>query len=354
MILERIKVLFYIFTVVMGLVAFSFHTATAQVEQDDEEASIPLDHFYLKPKGRGLRTFLSKFHWSFSTGYGHTFYRQDLDGFALVNQQDNGPVIYDANPSGTGGIGYNYWFNDVKTTNNIAAGPNDFTVSSDTTDLRFKAPGTSIPLNFTVHMEFDRYKIGGGVMFEYHRPGTFKPTVYEDQISSFEPDFGSAFYKKYYLILGARVYRYYEYSISVDANIGAFNLSKKFNKEVMDKGVYVNLGATFERDMSEYFKLFVRPSFDIKSFTTNMPESNLSISQSMNAAYLTFGFTYRIPELPKCFLKQCTTQVNHQHGEREYRSRMHPIYKKQNPHHGENYPTLIKYKKKNRNKLNAY
>ena len=47
-------------------------------------------------------------------------------------------------------------------------------------------------------------------------------------------------------------------------------------------------------------------------------------------------------------------QINHAHGNREYRSRMHPIWKKQNPHYGENYPNLIKYKGKNKYKLNPY
>ena len=46
--------------------------------------------------------------------------------------------------------------------------------------------------------------------------------------------------------------------------------------------------------------------------------------------------------------------MNHAHGNREYRSQVHPIYKKQNPHYGENHPNLIKYKGKNKYKLNPY
>jgi hypothetical protein len=46
--------------------------------------------------------------------------------------------------------------------------------------------------------------------------------------------------------------------------------------------------------------------------------------------------------------------MNHAHGNREYRSRVHPFYKKQNPNYGENYPRLIKYKGKNKRKLNPY
>jgi hypothetical protein len=74
----------------------------------------------------------------------------------------------------------------------------------------------------------------------------------------------------------------------------------------------------------------------------------------MNAGYLQVGLSYSIPELPRCYLKDCKIQINHAHGNKEYRSRRHPIYKKQNPGYGENHPTLIKYKGKNKRKLNPY
>ena len=332
---------------------------TTAVAQTEKNVSIPLDHFYADPENNnGLRKILSKLHFSFSTGYGRTFYSQNISDFSVLQVPDSTPVIF-ANglntASGNLSTGYKYWFNDIESQSNIAFVPsNAFIVRADTTDLKFKAPGLSIPLNLSIHVEFDRYRIGGGAMFEYHRPGTFRPTQFEDQIGTYDPDFGSVFYKKYYGMIGVKVYRYYEYMVSIDANIGAYNLTKKFNKSIIQKGIYVNIGPTIEREMSEYFRLFVRPSFDIKNFTLNIPETDLSVTQSMNAFYITFGFTYRIPELRKCFIKKCTTQVNHQHGNREYRSRMHPIWKKQNPHHGENYPKLIRYKGKNKKKMHAY
>lgn len=354
MIINGLRTLFLVCIYILA-----FAGANQMMAQNDKNVSIPLDHFYADPENNnGLRKLLSKLHFSFSTGYGNTFYRQDISDFSVLQRPGTSPVIFSKDLNTSGGslsTAYNYWFNDIKSDSSITFDPaNSFFVQADTADLKFKAPGMSIPLNLSIHLEFDRYRIGGGFTFEYHRPGTFRPTAFEDRIGTYEPDFGSVFYKKYYGMLGVRVYRYYEYSLSIDANIGAFNLTDKFNKSIIQKGVYVNIGPTIERDMSEYFRLFVKPSFDVKSFTLNIPETDLSINQSMNAFYITFGFTYRIPELRKCFLKQCTTQVNHQHGNREYRSRVHPFYKKQNPHHGENYPRLIKYKKKNRKKLHAY
>lgn len=326
----------------------------------EDKPTVPLDYFYADPENTGgLRALLSKLHFSFGPGYGRTYYRQDLSDFAVLQRQGEGPVIFSKNLSTAGGTltsGYSYWFNTVSAPDSsITFDPNnDFLVSSDTTDLAYRSTGFSIPLTATIHVEIDRYKIGAGFMFEYHRPGNFEPSVFEDELMGFSPNFGSTFYKKYFAVLGAKVYRYYDYLLSVDAQIGAFNLTKKFDKELIQKGIYFNVGATIEREMSEYFSLFVRPSFDFKNFTLNFPETDLSINTSMNAFYISFGFTLRIPELRRCFIKNCTTQVNHQHGNREYRSRMHPIWKWQNPHHGQNYPRLIKYKGKNKKKMHPY
>lgn len=328
--------------------------------QDEEKASIPLDHFYIDADNvSGLRKLLSKIHFGFSVGYGRTFYNQNLEGFSVLQQQDSTPLLFtnDIDPS-TGNItrGYRYWFNNTQIADNISVNNNnDFLVNSDTADIAFRAPGTSIPLTGTIHVEFlNRYKIGGGFIFEYHSVGDFKSKNFDGNIARIGPDFGSTFYKKYFLILGAKVYRYHAYLLSLDTQIGAFNLSKKFDKGMIQKGVYFNLGATVERELSEYFTAFVRPSYDFKNFTLSPPESSVSITTNMNAFYLGLGVTYRIPELKRCFIKSCTTQVNHQHGNKEYRSRKHPIFKKQNPHQGENFPSLMKYKGKNKKKVHPY
>jgi hypothetical protein len=85
-----------------------------------------------------------------------------------------------------------------------------------------------------------------------------------------------------------------------------------------------------------------------------LPESGQGIKHRFNAFYLNIGATYRFPELRRCFLKECRAQLNHAHGNKEYRSRVHPIYKKQNPNYGENHPSLLKYKGRNKKRLSPY
>ena len=159
--------------------------------------------------------------------------------------------------------------------------------------------------------------------------------------------------KKYFGSFGVSFFRLDNYLFIADVNIGGFKPGANFNAGQIKKGVYVNIGVTAERELSEYLRLFVRPSFDFKSYTLNLPEGGGSIKHSINALYVNVGFTYTLPELPKCFHKECGVQINHAHGNKEYRSRVHPIYKKQNPGYGENNP-MIRYKGRNKKKMNPY
>lgn len=321
----------------------------AQYERE-EDATIPLEHFYIQRQKSGLRSLLSKLHFSFSTGYASTPFRHKLEGFGILQQPDSLPLIFDNNNTT---VRYSNWTSDVVASNNTVA-PGAFMVSSDTAELGFRSKTFSIPLKASIHLEFDRYRIGGGYSMDYTRVGTFTPTNYVSDISGYSLERSNMFIKHYFGMLGAMVYRYYEYALVVDANIGGYSLGNGFAKNLMKKSIYLNLGVRAEREFSEYFRLFVRPSYEIKSYKLTIPETSQTLQHRINGFYVNVGFTYRVAELRRCFLKTCHAQINHAHGNREYRSRRHPIYKKQNPHYGENYPELIKYKGKNKKKLNPY
>ena len=321
----------------------------AQYERE-EDATIPLDHFYIQRKKSGLRTLFSKVYFSFSTGYASTPFRHKLDEFGIIQQPDSLPLIFDHDNTS---VRYSNWTNNVVASNNSLV-PGAFMVNSDTTDLGFRSKTFSIPLKASLHVEFDRYRIGGGYSLDYTRVGEFRPTNYESEISGYKLERSDMFVKHYFGMIGAMVYRYYEYALVVDANIGGYGMGKDFAKNIMKKGMYVNVGVQAERQFSEYFRLFIRPSYEIKSYKLTIPETGQTLQHRLDGLYINIGFTYRLPELRRCFLKTCHAQINHAHGNREYRTRRHPIYKKQNPHYGENYPELIKYKGKNKNRLNPY
>jgi hypothetical protein len=319
--------------------------------QNDQ--TIPLEKFFAERRPRSIRKFLRNFHLGLALGYNRSFFSHRFDGFGVYQSAVDtvGPRIF---PDG-GAItsGHRNWFNNsVPSSNPFVAG--EFAATSDTTKLGFKAGAWSIPLRATLHYEFKNYRLGGGYTFEYMNIGTFRPRWFEDQIDTFEPESPSGFVRKYFGTLGMSFYRIDKFLFTGDVEVGGFKLWKDFNRTLLDKGIYVNAGVTVEREMSEYFRLFVRPSFDYKYFTMNLPESGGSVTHNFLAFNFNIGGVWSLPELPKCFQRDCRVQMNHVHGDREYRSRVHPFWKKQNPHTGENYPNLIRYKGKNKKKLNPY
>lgn len=331
-------------SLILYLCLLSAPDALAQYKRE-QDASIPLEHFYIERQGP--RKLISKLTFGLSTGFGRTNFRHELDGFQIIQVADSMPVLY-RDPATSG---YRNWFNRV-TTRPLPAGGTVFDGTQE--KIGFKSKSFNIPIRATLHVEFNRFRVGGGYSFEYTKVNDFNPITRAGEINPYISEVNSFFLKKYFGSFGASVYRYYEYLLVVDANLGGYKLGRKFDNSLIKKGIFFNLGVTVEREMSEYFRLFIRPSYELKGYNLSLPETGTTIRHSVNAFYFNVGATYRIPELRKCFVKNCKAQMHHAHGNREYRSRVHPIYKKQNPHYGENYPVLIKYKGKNKKKLNPY
>lgn len=318
--------------------------------QKGDEITFPLDNFYAKRTKSPVRSILKNFVFSGSIGYGNTFLSHKLDGFGISQRDGTAPTIFPSDLSNR----YSNWVNAVRT--DTTQGPDTFVVNSDTSKLGFKGNAFNIPLKFTIHYEFlDKYRVGGGFSYELMNMGNYHTINYKDKINDFRPENNVGFMNKYFVLLGISFYRWNDLLFTGDVNVGGYNPGKNFDKSLIKKGVYANLGVTIEQSFSEYIKVFLRPSFELKNYTLSVPGSNdRSIVHNLNAFYVNVGLSYRIPELAKCYNPNCHAQINHAHGNKEYRSRMHPFYKKQNPHYGENYPKLIKEKRKNRKKLNPY
>jgi hypothetical protein len=333
------------------LILFLF-LAEAVHAQDDEKPTFPLETIYAKRKSYPLRTVFRNVKFSASIGAGNTFFRHELNGFSVIQQSGKEPRIF---PSGPNPLPrYSNWVNEV-VEDTAPVLPDSYIVSSDTAKLGFKGNGFNIPIHLSIHYEFKKFRIGGGYGFEPMFIGDFKPVTFSDKIGSFKPGNSSGIMKKYYGMLGYSFYRVQNYLFTGNLQIGGYQPGKNFARELIQKGVNVNLGVTVERELSEYWRLFAKPSLDFKKYTLTVPGSgDKSIKHNLNAVYVQVGFTYSIPDLPKCFHHECKIQMNHAHGNKEYRSRVHPFYKKQNPNYGENHPTLIKYKGKNKRKLNPY
>lgn len=326
-----------------------------------------------------FRAFLNNFSVTFTTGYGVTNYSHSLQGLYYLQTpirqyiaENNGAPLGD-NVDVIGN-----WFNnpvvgqalvfadsfDVpfrrlqNPVNNPLLRTDVSVFNADSLGLEFSGKGRSIPLFLSLRYNYQKFRIGGGLMLEYHRVGRLKPNVLEGEIREYVPDFKTAFFTRYFLTLGYRFYDFWDYSFAGEVEVGRFNDGSKFNGSFIQRGMYANLGLSIEKNLSEYFRVIVKPSFDFKSYDLSVPGTNVVINHKQPSWFLQFGISITFPEIPRSPMKSDHVQLKHVYTDPEsgllMEVRGQPIWKKQNPKVGENDRKLWRYKNKNKRKLNPY
>lgn len=279
------------------------------------------------PQRSIIRTILNKITLTAASGVGYSFYSHELNHFTIANSNDR---LY-ISPAGTSDY-YWRWLNKPERTNLPVS--TDAAVNTDSVSVGFKGIGTSIPLLISLHYQFDRFRIGAGASLEFHQFRKMEPTNYKSVLGSYTESFSSMF-ARLFGTFGGEYYRFYEYHYYLDIYAGIMDYGSGFDKSLMQKGAFINLGAPIEREFSEYFKVFLRPSYEFKSFSMRLPESPVAIKTRHQAFYINIGFRYNYPDIRRCPIRSCETQKVHTHKGRIFRGR--PFYKKQNPQIGENY-----------------
>ncbi len=302
-----------------------------------------------------VRKILNMFSLTVTSGYGRTFYSHEFK--APLLESENGQVMvssYSLNGNQMTYTGAVNWLNATQESSGTV-NLNDYNfVNQDSVSIGYRGPGNSIPLNAILTFDIDRIRIGGGVSLEYHKVENLKP---KSSLLKYDylPDFKSTLFFRYFINIAARIYDYEGWTYNAELQIGKMKYGKAFQDAVMQNGIYFNIGFPFEYELSEYFFIVIKPSVDIKNYSILLPEGGgdtfpSSIQHNQTAFYIHAGVRMKFPEIPRCRIKSCHTQVKHVHGNREFRGQ--PIYKKQNPKIGELYPGFYSDKLKNRKKIN--
>ncbi len=229
--------------------------------------------------------------------------------------------------------------------------------NADSLGIGFEGRGWGIPLNISIRYNYENFRFGGGFSMELHSVGALSSTNTSLGIRDYQPNFKNSFFTRYYGQLGYQFYDYWDYSFAGELEIGKNNLGGKFNKGAIDQSVYYNLGISIEKNLSEYFRVILKPSYDIRSYAINIP-GGPGIKHQYNTFNVHFGVSITIPEIPRSPIKSDHVQLKHVITDPEtgryMEVRGQPIWKKQNPKVGQNHRKLWRYKNKNKKKLNPY
>ena len=327
-----------------------------------------------------VMVFLNKFSFTLTTGYGATKYKHDLDNFFFY--QDATSQLIRSN-TGEGlpprFAGFSDWLNDPTASDtllnqNIFDVPFDFLpnpvfndsltnrpflLNTDTAALSFSSTAHSIPIQFSIHYNYQAFRLGAGFNWEKQIVSSFTPSnTFGGSIRNYTPNFKSTQFTRLFGFFGYQFYEFWDYTFVAELEVGRIRAGRQFNSEVINRGVYTSIGVSIEQNWSQYFRIIIKPSFELKSFTVNLPDGTASIKHNQNSFFIRFGISINIPEIPRSPMKSDHVQLKHVISDpitgklREVRGQ--PIWKKQNPKVGENHRKLWRYKNKNKRQLNPY
>ncbi len=326
-----------------------------------------------------IRKVLNGFSLNFSTGYAITRYQHQLEGYYLI-QTPNDLLLTPNNgefPNTTLISGTTNWFNNPlfldslinrnlfivpyerlsNPVNNPLLGNQTSVYNADSLNLMYVGYGHGVPINLSIHYNINDIRIGGGVQYEKQWLRRLKPNVLASEIRTYETDFRSTHYWRYYGYMGYRFYNWWNYSFVGELQIGRINAGPQFNPGVINRGIFTNVGVTIEDNWSEYFRITLRPSIDIRSYTVAMPSGG-TMKHAYPSFQLQIGFSFNYPEIPRSPMKADHVQLKHvltdpKTGKR-IEVRGQPFWKRQNPKVGENHRKLWKNKWRNKKKVNPY
>ncbi|SMD31843.1 hypothetical protein SAMN04488029_0181 [Reichenbachiella faecimaris] len=340
-----------------------------------QEYPIDPDDIYRPP----ARAILNQFSITVTTGYNSTNYSHDLSGFWYLqsaSQQFISPDL--GEPLGEEFDVYDNWFNNpvlaqavvLIDTFDVPYPPLSNPVNNpllirdlvpyhaDSIGLGFEGRGWGIPINLAVRYNYQKFRVGLGLSLEFHTIKSLSPTRDDLGIRNYEPNFKKAVFFSYYMNLGYRFYDFWDWSFAGELEFGKQKMGKNWNSSLMNQSLFFNLGVSIEKNLSEYFRIVIKPSYDFKNYGINVPETGLNIQHKNPAFEVNFGVSITIPELRRSPMKSDHVQLKHLYTDpqtgRVEEVRGQPIWKKQNPKVGENHRKLWRYKFRNRKKLNPY
>lgn len=325
-----------------------------------------------------VKVFLNKFSITATTGYGSTTYKHELSGLYFFQDATNQFVIpKEGDFIGNTVTGYTDWLNGPQLSdettlqnpfdipydhlanpvNNPLIGAQQLLIDTDTMSLGFEGVSRGIPLLFSVHYNILDFRIGGGFMYERQFVRELQPTILENQVRAYQPNFKSTNYTKLFGLVGYKFHEFWSYDFVAELQVGKVNAGKQFDSSAITQGLFTNFGVSIENNWSEYFRVVIKPSIDFKKYTVNLPNGQ-TIDHSNPSFFLQFGLSINIPDIPRSPMKSDHVQLKHVYTDpktgRLMEVRGQPIWKRQNPKVGENHRRLWRYKRKNKKKLNPY
>ncbi|MFT6826826.1 MAG: hypothetical protein ACI9Z3_000555 [Roseivirga sp.] len=318
-----------------------------------------------------VRKMLNKFNLQLEKGYGYFSYQNELTDVSVV-RNPRGDLLYivplgqEAQSDGPFNA-YSNWFNDLTPANISRIDDNSQIVRTDTSSFIYENNGRINPLTLRLTYSFNRVdkqrlkttgdrvvsddeflRIGAGISTGALK---FRNAVHTQEVDlrvgnfvlpqtkiSTSKMFGSVSYN---------AYKFVDFTVWVDLAGGVWKTkSSDINQELVTYDPFFNVGVMFESTISKYFKLYVRPSFEMRKYS--LADEFITSSHSFSIFSIDLGALIKYPTYPRNKHGANRVQMEHVFNGRIYRGRS--IFQPQNPRtgkFGQSRKKAVKYGKGN-------
>lgn len=304
-----------------------------------------------------IRKTLNRFNFSIEKGFGYFSYKNSLTDLSVIRNPTGDPLyvvpLGEEQGTSTPINGFSNWFNDLTPISIERIDDDSDIVRTDTVDFSYSNNGriNPITLRFSfslkkfdkghfertkekIYTDDDLLRIGGGISFGSLKfnnsfseqdvtPRLRNFTLPETKLSTTRM-FGSVSYN---------VYTLGDYSIHADVMGGVWKIkASQANNDLISYDPFFNVGVMFQRKLSKYFKVYIRPSFEMRSYT--LANDLVGTQHKFSIFSINLGVLLKYPIYPRNPYKADQVQLEHIFNGKMYRGR--PFYLKQNPRYGEN------------------
>ena len=307
------------------------------------DLTFPLETIYAERKPERLRKLLHHLTVSPSLTIGSAGWSHALNDGVLYRKSSGIPRLF-VKPLAPQVRALPSWISstDVVDLSIGSIDPDEFLISADTARLVFSGRAGVVNAGLRLSTRIWKIRVGIGWSLERFSPVVLRPNRYAQEIGSTSSGSRSITGTAWSVTADYEFLRRRRLGLAGQVRMGTFNWTGGFTAGGFTPSLTYGAGTEIRWNLSEYLQAFAQPVIDFRGYSITEPQTGISIRHRILSPALQVGVHYTFPELKKCYHKLCRVQMNHPHGNREYRSRAHPIYKKQSPEYGENHPEPVK------------
>lgn len=303
-----------------------------------------------------IRKFVNGFNLHIEKSFGYFTYKSELTDVSVI-RDPTGQQLYIVPLGEEGSVtppinAFSNWTTDLTPIAINRIDDDSYIVRTDTASFAYKNAGRINPWVFRLdysfkkvdkdhlkrtgekrYLEEDLFRIGGGIGFGALK---FQNSANTQDAAPLLRNYALPSKKisttKMFASASYNFYSMGDMAIIADVYGGVWKTkTSQVNQELVTYDPFFNVGVMFQTTWSKYFKGYIRPAVEMRSYT--LSNDLVTVPHNFAIFSIDFGVILKYPTYPRNKYKAHMVQMEHVFNGKMYRGR--PFYRKQNPRTGQ-------------------